>query len=259
MEHKQNLLDQENMKSFLQLLEENGMHDEKLSVQLLAGYVDQMEFQFNTVLEELKSVRQELNTIQDKTLRATASRAVDKVVTKVEEAKGQLMKLKNHIVKTVDKAITEFKEHGKSALVTAMKSLNVKGLLENIKSGLNYAAQSADYGIDKLTKLGNEVHAVNSHLKNAGRVLVGKEIKDLEPRDTDKGILSKIQESLFFSMSVFSHMSQKTDDVINTVKKLEDKSNSKKSVKSELQDIKNKQQHNKSNDKSRKDIELGQR
>ena len=126
MEHKQNLLDQENMKSFLQLLEENGMHDEKLSVQLLAGYVDQMEFQFNTVLEELKSVRQELNTIQDKTLRATASRAVDKVVTKVEEAKGQLMKLKNHIVKTVDKAITEFKEHGKSALVTAMKSLNVK-------------------------------------------------------------------------------------------------------------------------------------
>ena len=54
-------------------------------------------------------------------------------------------------------------------------------------------------------------------------------------------------------------MSQKTDDVINTVKKLEDKSISKKSVKSELQDIKNKQQHNKSNDKSRKDIELGQR
>ena len=132
-------------------------------------------------------------------------------------------------------------------------------MLENIKNGLNHAAQSADHGIDKLTKLGNEVHAVNSHLKNAGRVLVGKEIKDLEPRDTDKGILSNIQQSLFFSMSAFSHMSQKTDDAINTVKKLEDKSNSKKSVKSELQDIKNKQQHNKSNDKSRKDIELGQR
>ena len=132
-------------------------------------------------------------------------------------------------------------------------------MLENIKSGLNHAALSADHGIDKLTKLGNEVHAVNSHLKNAGRVLVGKEIKDLEPRDTAKGILSKIQESLFFSMSTFSHMSQKTDDAINSVKKLEDKSNSKKSVKSELQDIKNKQQLNKSNDKSRKDIELGQR
>lgn len=259
MEKDKNLLEQENMKTFLQLLDENGMHDEKLSVQLLAGYVDQMEFQFNTVLEELKNVRQELNTIQDKTLRATATRAVDKVVNKVEEAKGQLMKLKDHIITTVDKAVTEFKERGKSALVTAMKSLNVTGLLENIKNGLNHAAQSADHGIDKLTKFGNEVHAVNSHLKNAGRVLTGKDSKDLEPRDADKGALPKIQESLFFSMSAFSHMSQITDVAINAVKKFEDKSNSKKSVKNELQDIKNKQQNNKSNYKSGKEMKLGQR
>lgn len=259
MEKDKNLLEQENMKTFLQLLDEKGMHDEKLSVQLLAGYVDQMEFQFNTVLEELKNVRQELNTIQDKTLRATATRAVDKVVNKVEEAKGQLMKLKDHIITTVDKAVTEFKERGKSALVTAMKSLNVTGLLENIKNGLNHAAQSADHGIDKLTKFGNEVHAVNSHLKNAGRVLTGKDSKDLEPRDADKGALSKIQESLFFSMSAFSHMSQKTDVAIIAVKKFEEKSNSKKSVKNELQDIKNKQQNNKSNNKSGKEMELGQR
>lgn len=259
MEKDKNLLEQENMKTFLQLLDENGMHDEKLSVQLLAGYVDQMEFQFNTVLEELKNVRQELNTIQDKTLRATATRAVDKVVNKVEEAKGQLMKLKNRIITTVDKAVTGFKERGKSALITAMKSLNVTGLLENIKNGLNHAAQSADHGIDKLTKFGNEVHAVNSHLKNAGRVLTGKDSKDLEPRDADKGALSKIQENLFFSMSAFSHMSQKTDVAINAVKKFEEKSNSKKSVKTELQNIKNSQQNNKSNNKSGKEMELGQR
>lgn len=259
MEKNKNLLEQENMKTFLQLLDENGMHDEKLSVQLLARYVDQMEFQFNTVLEELKNVRQELNTIQDKTLRATATRAVDKVANKVEEAKGQLMKLKDHIITTVDKAVTGFKERGKSALVTAMNSMNVTGLLENIKSGLNHVAQSADHEIDKLTKLGNEIHAVNAHMKNAGRALVGKEIKGIELRDMNKGILSKVQECFFFSMSAFSHMSQKTDVAINAVKKFEDKSYSKKSVKNELQDIKNKQRNNKSNNKSGKEMELGQR
>lgn len=259
MEKNKNLLEQENMKTFLQLLDENGMHDEKLSVQLLAGYVDQMEFQFNTVLEELKNVRQELNTIQDKTLRATATRAVDKVANKVEEAKGQLMKLKDHIITTVDKAVTGFKERGKSALVTAMKSMNVTGLLENIKSGLNHAAQSADHEIDKLTKLGNEIHAVNAHMKNAGRALVGKEIKGIEPRDMNKGILSKVQECFFFSMDVFSNTAQKTEDILGTVKKLEGKSNSKKSVKTELQNIKNSQQNNKSNNKSGKEMELGQR
>lgn len=259
MEERQALLEQENMKKFLQLLEENGMGDQKHDVEFLAGYVDQMEFQFNNVLDELKNVRQELTKIQDKTIRATATRAVDKVVGKVEEAKGQLIKLKKHIKQTVDKAVTHFKEHGKSALVTAMKSLNVKGVLENIKGGLNHAIQSADHGIDNLSKLGNEIHAVNSHLKNVGRVIAGKESQELMPRDTEKGMISKVQESLFFSMKAFTKMSQKTDNALSTLKNIKEKSQSKKSVKSELKDIKNQQKTNKLNDKSRKENELGQR
>lgn len=254
---KRQVLEQETMKQFLKLLEENGMHDQKHDVEFLSKYVDQMEFQFNNVLDELKNVRQELSAIQDKTLRATATRAVDKVVNKVEEAKGHLLKLKNHIIKTVDKAVTNFKEQGKSALVTAMKSLNVKSLLENIKGGLHHAVQSADHGIDNITKLGDEIHAVNSHLKNAGRVIAGKESQELMPRDTEKGILSKVQESLFFSMKVFTKMSQKTDTALSTVKNFEEKSKPKKSVKNELKDIKNNQKTNKQNEKSRKEKEIG--
>lgn len=241
MEQNKNLMDQENMKKFLQLLEENGMHDEKLNVQLLAGYVDQMESQFTAVLEELKNVRQELNTIQDKTIRATAGRAVDKVVIKVEEAKNQLVKLKKHIMKTVDKAITDFKEHGKSALATAMKSLNVKGFLENIKGSLNHALQSADNGIDHLTKLGDNIHAANTHLKNAGRVMTGKEADKIEPRNTEKGLVAKLQNGLFVSMNALTTMATKTDNTINSLKTLEQKYESKKSVKAELKDIKNNQ------------------
>lgn len=259
MEEKQTLLGQENMKKFLQLLEENGMGKQKQDIEFLAGYVDQMEFQFNNVLEELQTVRQELTKIQDKTIRATATRVVDKVVNKVENAKGQLMKLKNHIKQTGDKAVSGFKDHGKFALVGAMKSLNVKGILENIKGGLYHATQSADHGIDNLTKLGNEIHAVNAHLKNAGRVMVGKDAKEVLPRNTDKGLLSKVQESLFFSMKACTKMSEKTDNALGTVKKMEDKVSDRKSVRNDLKTIKNQQQATKQNNKSRKDVELGQR
>lgn len=258
MEERQTLLEQENMKKFLQLLEENGMSDQKHDVEFIANYVDQMESQFTHVIDELKTVRQELTKIQDKTIRATATRAVDKVAHKVEEAKGHLVKLKNHIKQTVDKAVGDFKEHGKSALVTALNSMNVKGILENIKGGLNHATQLADHGIDNLSRLGNEIHAVNSHLKNVGRVIAGKESQALIPRDTEKGMLSKIQESLFFSMKAFTKMSQKTDTALSTVKKIEEKVNDRKSVRTDLQDIK-KQQTSKKNENSRKETELGQR
>ncbi|MFR1293956.1 MAG: DUF6674 family protein [Coprobacillus cateniformis] len=85
-----------------------------------------MENQFDTVLEELRSVKQELNTIQDKTFRATANKAVDKVTAKVNDAKNSLIKLKQHVLKTVDKAVNDFKRQGKSALTAAVKNLMLK-------------------------------------------------------------------------------------------------------------------------------------
>lgn len=258
MEEKQTLLEYENMKKFLQLLKENGMSEQKLNVEFLAGYVDQMESQFDAVLGELKNVRMELNAIQDKTLHATANRAVDKVVSKVEVAKGHLMKLKNHIKDTVDKAVDNFKQHGKLALANAVKSLNVRGLLENIKLGLQHATQSADHGIDNLTKLGNEIHAVNEHLKNASRVIVGKEPREVAQRDLDKGLLVKVQGSLFSSMNIFTNLEQKTNSALSKVEKLEDKAISKKSVKQELGNIKS-QQNLKQVGKTRKETERGQR
>lgn len=60
---KQLLSQQENIKKFSQLLDENGMNDQKKEFEYLIQYIDQMENQFDTVLEELRSVKQELNTI----------------------------------------------------------------------------------------------------------------------------------------------------------------------------------------------------
>lgn len=259
MEDRQELLEQANMKKFLQLLEENGMGEQKQNVEFLADYIDHMEFQFTNVLDELKNVRQELNAIQDKTIRATAIRAVDNVVSKVEVAKVHLIKLKNYVMDTVDKAVTNYKSQGKSALVSAMKSLNVKGMLETIYSGCKHVILSADQEIDNITKLGDEIYAVQSHMKNIGRVIVGKEAQEPVSRKTDRGLLSKIQESLFFSMKVFTVMSKKTESALDKVKSIDGK-HEKKSVRSDLMDIKDKQQvSNKTYEKSRKETELGQR
>lgn len=216
------------MQKFLQLLGENSMHEQKINVKFLTRYVDQMESQFDSVLNELKNVRQELNAIQDKTLHATATRAIDKVVNKVDTAKVQLLQIKEKIKNIVDKAIGNFKDHGKSALSKAMKALNMKDTLTNIKNGLDNVILSADKGIDNLSGFANEIHEVNTHLKNIGRMFIGKDIKDKNPRNPNKGMILKVQETLFFSMTVFIKMSKKTDNVIQSVKNLETNQDSKK-------------------------------
>lgn len=257
---KHALSQQKNIKKFSQLLDENGMSDQKKEFDYLIQYIDQMENQFDTVLEELRSVKQELNTIQDKTFRATANKAVDKVTTKVNEAKNSLIKLKKHVIKTVDKAANDFKKQGKSALTSAIKKLNVKGTVETIKRGLDNATKSMDQNIDHLSKLGDEIHEANSHLKNIGRMVIGKDAKEATPRNTNKGLISKTQESLFFCMSIFAKMSFRTHVVLDILSQLEKNEQPKKSVKLELNDIKktnNKPANTKINSKNEK--HLGQR
>ncbi|WP_455684814.1 DUF6674 family protein [Thomasclavelia sp.] len=230
------LLQHESMKRFLQLLDENDMSEQKENVEFLATYVDSMEYQLNEVLNELKNVKTELTAIQDKTLKATATRTVDKVTHKVEECKCSLLKLKQHIINTVDKAVSDFKIKGKSALSKGLETLKVKEILSTIKKGLDGMNQIADESIDNLSKLGDEVHAVNSHFKNIGRIFLGKEAKDISPRDTNKGLLLKVQEGLFFSMAVFTKMSMQTHSVMGTIDKIQQEP--KQSVKNELKDIK---------------------
>lgn len=152
------------------------------------------------------------------------------------------------------------KKQGKSALNSAIKKLNVKGMMETIKKGLDNSIELMDQNIDQLSKLGNEIHEANSHLKNIGRIFIGKGSKETTPRDTNKGLISKTQENLFFCMSVFTKMSVKTDSVITTLSELEKNSQSKKSVKSELNDIKktNTKPTN-TKVKSKNEIQLGQR
>lgn len=78
---------------------------------------------------------------------------------------------------------------------------------------------------------------MNTHLKNVGKVITGKETDKILPRNTEKGLLAKVQNILFVSMSTLSTMEIKTDNTIRSLNEFERIYESKKSVKAELKDI----------------------
>lgn len=252
MEHQKLLMEDENLNKFLTLLDENGLGDHKQDLIYLGQYIDQMESSLNDVLNELKLVRTELSDIQDKTIKATAIRAVDKVTTKVEQAKDTVIKVKEHIKYTVRKAVQDFKQHGTSALVLGLNTIKAKELLVGIKNQCNKILENTDKEIDKLTTLGDEIHKTNTHLKNVGRTLIGKDVQEIDKRNPNTGLLSKIQICLFKVMEVSSQMIDKTDKVSHKLQSFEENVKEKKSVKSELNQIK----QSKINDKVKSSKEI---
>ncbi len=185
----------------------------------------------------------ELGTIQQKTLKATALRAVDNVTDKVNLAKDNIIKTKEFIKTTIEHGIKEFKSKGKDALVSTMKALNVKGLLQKCQLCFDKIQQSADKSIDTLTRLGNEIHQVNNHFKNIRRIIVGKNPVEVKRRNHDKGVISLTQSGLFKVMEKMTYLSAKTKENIKKIEKQEQELTSritskKTSVKKALNDIK---------------------
>ena len=210
------LKDYESIKEFIELLEYQGMNNEKKQLEFIIDYVDTTEKQLDAVLNELHNVRMELGTIQQKTLKATALRAVDNVTDKVNLAKDNITKTKEFIKTTIEHGIKEFKSKGKDALVSTMKALNVKGLLQKCQ---------------------------HNHFKNIGRIIIGKDPIALKQRNHDKGVISLTQNGLFKIMEKMTYLSAKTKENIKKIDKQEQEltsriSSKKTSVKKALNDIK---------------------
>ena len=230
------LKDYESIKEFIELLEYQGMNNEKKQLEFIIDYVDTTEKQLDAVLNELHNVRMELGTIQQKTLKATALRAVDNVTDKVNLAKDNITKTKEFIKTTIEHGIKEFKSKGKDALVSTMKALNVKGLLQKCQHCFDKIQQSADKSIDTLTQ-------INNHFKNIGRIIIGKDPIALKKRNHDKGVISLTQNGLFKIMEKMTYLSAKTKENIKKIDKQEQEltsriSSKKTSVKKALNDIK---------------------
>ena len=163
---------------------------------------------------------------------------MDNITDKVKSAKNTLLDMKHQIKNTIDKGLKEFKEKGKDALTSTMKKLNIKGMLQTMKNSFDHINQQADKEIDHLTKLGDEIHAVNHHFKNIGHVIMGKQISNTNPRDSNKGMISYVQNALFHVMDKMTTLSQKTQHGIDKIENRETEFKEKHSVKQSLHEIK---------------------
>lgn len=235
-------IEQDYLKKYYHLLHENGMDNKKNNVEELLQYIAKMTDQFDTVLNELSDVRGQLEEIQDKGIKATAIRVVDHVETKIQDAKVQLYTLKDSFMDTIKNAVNSFKDKGVLVLVNAVQVASIKPMLLAIKENLNDSITNADHGIDKLTKIGDEIHAAKDHTKNIGRVMIGKEVQPMLKRNSDKGIIYKFQELMFHRMESLNGTIKGVERFINKVESLEKKADGihmkKASVRDSLQGIK---------------------
>jgi regulator of replication initiation timing len=121
----------------LELLEQQGMEQEKGDVIRMADHIDTMEIQLGTVLKELGEVKKQLGVMQESKVKLFAVNTIQKAEHQVQTLRFQVGEWKRKFVERAEQAVVDFKEKGKDALASAVKGMHLTQGLQKLQSSLH--------------------------------------------------------------------------------------------------------------------------
>lgn len=231
------LREQDSIRALLELLEQQGMEQEKGDVIRMADHIDTMEIQLGTVLKELGEVKKQLGVMQESKVKLFAVNTIQKAEHQVQTLHFQVGEWKRKFVERAEQAVFDFKEKGKDALASAVKGMHLTQGLQKLQSSLHTVMLSMDQKIDRLGSMAEELHAAKGHLKNAFLEMNGKDTAKITERNPEQGIIFQTQKVLFQSMRSIHKLEQKTERLQQQIGKLEERQGKQASLKDTLQEL----------------------
>lgn len=214
------------VEEYMAMLFDNGKHEEYNDTKELLKYIENLEKQFDTVVKELHDIKEQLNTMQNPTVKMRVVSAVDKTHTVINNSMNKLNDIKTEITTSMKASLNSFKQKGKTGVVKAINLLHIKEALKGMRKSFFIAmnkSKQLSYTVDAMTL---EMRNVKRNLKNVGLLFVGKEVNN---KNIDKLKMNNVQKSARLITRTFESMIIKSTKMVDRLENME-----KKSVKNEL-------------------------
>ena len=219
------------IRELLSVLEQNNLKQQKEEVQALVGYIDSMEDKLSQMMDEMKEMRLEMGKLHDKGIRAQCAQLVTAAEGKIQQVKGMVSVTKANLVSSAGRMVQTFQEKGRAALRHTVQALRISSVLSRMEHGFSHASQAMEHCAGKLDVIREELHQAGSHMKSAGRTLAGKDARQAQELEADKGALAKLRNLFTSCGKTFSDMERGAGQLAEKV------SGEKSSVKSELRGL----------------------
>lgn len=162
------LKDHEAVQQMLCLMRENGKGEEAEEFLWLIECVDNMEQQYSSVLAELQELRKQLDQTQvpeQASMKDQVLDALQAVQEKLEQARNQLVTVKDKIISWTKNTLEDVKRLGITALDTAISTLGVQTMLKSMEDKTFDSMQDIQASIRKVETIGEELRSAGAHLK----------------------------------------------------------------------------------------------
>ena len=180
------------IEELMDTLEKNDMHKEKAEVESLVDYIDDMEKTLSEMLKEMQVMRQEINLIHNGTLKAKCEVLVQKTEKSINQVFAVVNKVKDNLIQSAKNAVKAFKEKGRDAFRKAVCAMKVPETLDKLTGLFLICSKDAKENAAQLQSMQSELSTARGHLKNVGRLLIGKSAREAEEVKSDRGVLGRL-------------------------------------------------------------------
>lgn len=201
-----------NILQFKELLDKFQLDKDKAEFEMLNDCLQSIDKQMSQVLNEMESLKEEVNQITGKSFKSTVNKTTDELESIINNTKNKANEYKKTLYDSIDAAIENTQISGKEALIGFTNSLHIKEAINMFKTMNEKIIECCDKAIDKLTQLVNQAHDVKGHAKNALRAAAGKETLDNGKHDFNNGVISKIQNYLFKVMESIDNINKSVNN-----------------------------------------------
>ena len=175
-----------NVEELLKILLDVNLEQNRQTVHLLMNYMNDIEENFFSVLEELDTVKAQLaqQTPQTKEVRHTLADLMQNLQEQANHLQEQIHSMKTRLNEKAAQLVQNFKDQGVTALNHVCEFLGVKENLTQMRESLLQSAKEMQGSMDKIDQVAGELRAATTHVKNVGRAIVGKEAQEVaQPKE----------------------------------------------------------------------------
>lgn len=172
------------------LLRQNGQKECANEVFEAAAYIDSMEKKLDAVVQELVTVREQLQKMEEQKaeqgLKRTITHAVEKLEQDCHVMKEKLSAIKTEFKEKAAEIVAEVKAKGKKALNKVSEFFGVKEALLQFKSTIQSSLEETEYTIAKIDAFGTGMREAARKAANTIRTFADKPEKEYGDRKFSK-------------------------------------------------------------------------
>ena len=140
----------------------------------LAGQVASMERRLDAALDELGDIRQKIQEVQDRSLKAVLQKNCKMLEGNVDAMRQRILELKGQVIEGCRNILKDFADRGAVALDGVSRFLRLRPALEAVQAAAEKTVQSSDRAASRIDAFSTEFHEAGRHLKNMGRTIQGR-------------------------------------------------------------------------------------